>query len=137
MPSLERRPEDWTPGRGLVRAAASLGLRSLVFVPAWALLAWWAMPFLDRGTGIRALVLLAVAGYVVGQVYGRGVTARAGFVSVLVTVTASAACLVALSVAVGAAAVLGPMSGSAASMAIGCPWLFGTLAIVQITLFDD
>ena len=132
----ERRPGDWTPGRGLRRAARMLALRSCLFVPAWGLFVGSAAPWLEAGAGIRAFTVMMILGFGVGMVFSYRVVECAGFVSGVVTALAAGACLVALATAVGIAAFVRPIEPLTASMAIGAPWLFAMIVIVKMTLVD-
>jgi hypothetical protein len=136
---LERLPGDWTPWGGLARAAGLLAMRSLLVIPVWALVVGCAAFTVDLTGAVAAaaFLVLAIIGYGIGQIYGRGVVERAGFASIVVTALAAAICLVALATAVGLATIVQPKAAGIAPMAAGAPWLFATIVIVKITLYDD
>jgi hypothetical protein len=86
--------DDWTPAIGLRRVLVTVIWRSLICLPVWGGLVWFATPglnYVPMHLAWFALLglLLSVPGVAVGYALARGLTDRAGFVSPVITVIAA------------------------------------------------
>ena len=86
--------DDWTPAIGLRRVLVTVIWRSLICLPVWGGLVWFATPglnYVPMHWAWFALLglLLSVPGVAVGHALARGLTDRAGFVSPVITVIAA------------------------------------------------
>lgn len=132
---------EWTIAVGLRRALAILLLRSLILLPFWAALLWLITPAANmlplHWTQFMLLgALMTIPGGAIGATLARGLTERAGFVSVVLT---------AITVAFAWGVVLGGLHGSGLLRPLGdwqsllAPGAAGgvaTLWAVKNTLLD-
>ncbi|MBL9120676.1 MAG: hypothetical protein JNL80_12270 [Phycisphaerae bacterium] len=88
--------ENWSPMKGLGRAALSLVWRGAIALGLWLGLLWGFHAVFIVGLGIRVLPYLILfgfgllAGSLIGPLLGRHLDERAGFVSPLLTCLAGA-----------------------------------------------
>ena len=133
---------DWTPAIGLRRATFTVLWRSLVCLPPWAALVWFATPGLNYlpmhwlWFGVLGL-LLSAPGLITGYALSRGLTERAGFVSPIITLIACTAALVMLYGGVQIADHFGPLHDWRRGFVVIAAGVFATLWILKATLIEE
>ena len=136
--------DDWTPVIGLRRVLVTVLWRSVICLPMWGGLVWFATPGLNyaplywRWWLFAALgALLAVPGVALGYTLSRGLTDRAGLVSPLITVIAV---VFAWAVVYGGPEISNqfrPLHDWRSAFVVIVPGVFATVWIVKSTLLEE
>ena len=133
---------EWTPAIGLRRATLTVLWRSLVCLPLWAALVWFATPGLNylpmhwTWFGVLGL-LLSVPGVIIGYALSRGLTDRAGLISPIVTVIAAAAAWAILYGGVQIGDYFRPLHDWRNGFVVIAASVFATLWIIKATLIEE
>ena len=135
---------NWTPAIGLRRVVVAVLWRSLICLPVWAALVWFATPGLNYvpfyWTWFALLglgALLSVPGVAVGYVLARGLTDRAGLVSPLITVIAGVFAWAVVYGGVEISNQFRPLHDWRNGFVVIVPGVFATLWIVKATLLEE
>ncbi len=134
--------DDWTPAIGLRRILVTVLWRSLICLPVWAALVWFATPglnYVPMHWAWFALLglLLSVPGVTVGYALARGLTDRAGLVSPVITVIAAAFAWAVVYGGVEISNQFRPLHDWRSGFVVIVPGVFATLWIVKATLLEE
>lgn len=136
--------DDWTPAIGLRRVLVAVIWRSLICLPLWASLVWFATPGLNYAPfywtwfALLALgALLSVPGVAVGYALARGLTDRAGLVSPVITVIAGVFAWAVVYGGVEISSQFRPLHDWRSGFVVIVPGVFATLWIAKATLLEE
>ena len=133
---------DWTPIIGLRRATFTVLWRSLICLPLWVALVWFATPglnYVPMHWAWFALLglLLSVPGVITGYALSRRLTERAGFVSPIITLIAGATAWAILYGGVQIANYFRPLHDWRSGFVAIAAGVFATLWILKSTLIEE
>ena len=134
--------DNWTPAIGLRRATFTVLCRSLICLPLWAALVWFATPGLNyvpmHWTWFALLgLLLSMPGVAMGYALARGLTDRAGFVSPVITVIAGVFAWAVVYGGVEISNQFRPLHDWRSGFVVIVPGVFATLWIAKATLLEE
>ncbi len=133
----ERLPGDWTPWRGLRRAALRLGLKSAVCVPVLVGLMVLVSFVFSSPPFVPAFLVFAVAGVALGVVLGHRLFEHAGFVSAWVTGLGIALAWGVAGAAVAIGALIRPLPGWPAAASLFIAGGFATVSMVRQAFLEE
>ena len=134
--------DDWTPAIGLRRVFVTVIWRSLICLPVWGGLVWFATPglnYVPMHWAWFALLglLLSVPGVAVGHALARGLTDRAGLVSPVIIVIAGVFAWAVVYGGVEISNQFRPLHDWRGGFVVIVPGVFATLWIAKATLLEE
>lgn len=138
----EKRPGDWSPGRGLMIVMVTTCLRAILILPFWTGLIWLITPLLSMfpvhiGSFAGISIGMAIPGIIIGYCFGNRLTEKAGFVSPLITAIALLAALSVIYGGVVLSQLSRPLLGWHEGMMLTATMAFAIAWIIKKTLVDD
>lgn len=138
----EKRPGEWSPGRGLMIAAFTTLIRAILILPIWTGLIWFISPALTayplHFRAILAIIaIFAIPGIIIGYCFSYNLTEKAGFVSSFITAFTSLTAIFVIYGGVTLSQIFRPLPGWIPGALIVVPMAFAVTWIIKKTLLDD